>query len=81
MKITEHIHKVKDTFGELNEGDVFIIPNEEDYSPVEECEKHFMKTNNDMKDGNAVCLNNGRMKMFNSFLIVEELNVEMIIYK
>ena len=83
MKITEH--KKRDdnckTFYSLEIGDVFIIidTNFTNNNKLFPNEKYFYKTNGKFEDGNAVCLDDGRMKCFEGGLSCYKVNAELVV--
>ena len=81
MKITEE-HPRDDnnkTFYSLEVGDVFmIIDSNYCYEDFPE-EKFFYKTNG-IENGNAVCLDDGRMKYFKGGLSCYKVDAELIIH-
>ena len=82
MKITEeHLRDDNNkTFYSLDIGDVFIITDSTYDHKIFPKEKFFYKTNGKMEDGNAVCLNDGRMKCFEGGLACYKVDAELIIH-
>ena len=84
MKITEKpiINDNYKTFYSLSVGDVFMIIDDDflkNNSVDFPDEKYFYKTNGNMKDGNAVCLDDGRMKCFYGGLTCCRVDAELVI--
>lgn len=81
MKITEHTERDDNnkTFYSLDIGDVFIITDSTYNHKIFPKEKFFYKTNGKFEDGNAVCLNDGRMKCFEGGLTCYKVNAELVV--
>ena len=82
MKITEEHPRDNNnmTFYSLEVGDVFIIVDSSYYYEDFPEEKFFYKTNGTVNSGNAVCLDDGRMKCFNGGLSCYKIDAELIIH-
>ena len=84
MKITEKPIRNDNykTFYSLEVGEVFIVVDDDflkDNAIEFPHEKYFYKTNGKMEDGNAVCLDDGRMKCFHGGLSCCRVDAELVI--
>ena len=85
MKITEHTERDDNekTFYSLDVGDVFMITDKDFLNNNSfPNEKFFYKTNGTIatNSGNAVCLDDGRLKGFNGGMSCYKVDAELIIH-